>query len=138
MDDLAKEVHSMKKDLQEKRAANSGDVSTKVAMQLRNLIKKQDVSQPWPPDTEQNVIPTSLREFLYTLLTGGCKCPNPSEKAQRFATPFGSDLVFAVTRDQAKPPKHLLLIFFCEVFDGEHRTGVNSESPRPLCLILNG
>ena len=118
MDDLAKEVHSMKKDLQEKRAANSGDVSTKVAMQLRNLIKKQDVSQPWPPDTEQNVIPTSLREFLYTLLTGECKCQNPSEKAQRLATSFGSDLVFAVTRGQTKPPKHLLLAFAVKSLTG--------------------
>ena len=70
MDDLARQAHTMAKDLQEVRAANSGDVLTKAAMQLRNEIKKQDVSQPWPPDTDQNVVPTLVTQFLHTLLTG--------------------------------------------------------------------
>jgi hypothetical protein len=65
----------MTNDLLEAKAANSGnalitnyeDVSTKAAMQLRNEIKTQDVSQPWPPDTDQNVIPASVTQILYTL-----------------------------------------------------------------------
>ena len=71
---LAQQAHTMAKDLQEVRAANSGDVLTKAAMQLRNEINKQDVSPPWPPDTDQNVILTSVTQFLHTLLTGECEC----------------------------------------------------------------
>jgi len=107
MDDLARQAHKMTKDLQEARPANSEDVLTKAAMQLRNEINKQDVSQPWPPDKDQNVIPaavTKLSKFLYTLLTGECECQTPSEKAQRLATSFGSDLVFVVTSGKTSHP----------------------------------
>ncbi|KAG0716309.1 hypothetical protein GWK47_009996 [Chionoecetes opilio] len=107
MDDLARQAHKMTKDLQEARAANSEDILTKAGMQLRNEINKQDVSQPWPPDTDQNVIPAAVTKFLHTLLTGECECQTPSERAQRLATSFGSDLVFAVTSGKTKPPKHL-------------------------------
>ena len=109
MDDLARQAHKMTKDLQEARAANSEDVLTKAGMQLRNEINKQDVSQPWPHDTDQNVIPAAVTKFLHTLLTGECECQTPSERAQRLATSFGSDLVFAVTSGKTKPPKHILL-----------------------------
>ncbi|KAG0728084.1 hypothetical protein GWK47_033224 [Chionoecetes opilio] len=109
MDDLARQAHKMTKDLQEARAANSEDILTKAGMQLRNEINKQDVSQPWPPDTDQNVIPAAVTKFLHTLLTGECECQTPSERAQRLATSFGSDLVFAVTSGKTKPPKHVLL-----------------------------
>ena len=106
MDDLARQAHKMTKDLQEARAGNSEDVLTKAAMQLRNEINKQDVSQPWPPDT----IPAAVTKFLHTLLTGECECQTPSERAQRLATSFGSDLVFAVTSGKTKPPKHVVTI----------------------------
>ncbi|KAG0712349.1 hypothetical protein GWK47_018680 [Chionoecetes opilio] len=104
-----RQAHKMTKDLQEARAANSEDILTKAGMQLRNEINKQDVSQPWPPDTDQNVIPAAVTKFLHTLLTGECECQTPSERAQRLATSFGSDLVFAVTSGKTKPPKHVLL-----------------------------
>lgn len=126
LDDLAKQVHSLKKDLQEARAANSGDVLTKTAMQLRNQIKKQDVSQPWPPDTEQNVIPQSVIEFLYTLLTGECECADPSDRVQRLAISLASDFVFAVTCGKTKPPKHILLPFAVKALTG------NTELVRTL------
>lgn len=87
-------------------------------MQLRNEINKQDVSQPWPPDTDQNVIPASVTQFLHTLLTGECECQTPSERAQRLATSFGSDLVFAVTSGTTKPPKHLLLSYAVKSLTG--------------------
>ena len=87
-------------------------------MQLRNEIKKQDVSQPWPPNTDQNVIPTSVTQFLHTLLTGECECQNPSEKVQRLSTSFGSDLVFAVTSGKTKPPKQVLLSYAVKSLKG--------------------
>ena len=118
MDDLARRAHTMAKDLQEVRAANSGDVLAKAAMQLKNEIKKQDVSQPWPPDTDQNVIPTSVTQFLHTLLTGECECQNPSEKVPRLATSFGSDLVFAVTSGKTNPPKQVLLSYVVKSLTG--------------------
>jgi hypothetical protein len=74
MDDRARQAHNMTKDLQEARTANSGDVLTKATMQLRNKIKTQDVSQPWPLNTDQNVIPASVSQFLHTLLTVECVC----------------------------------------------------------------
>lgn len=118
MDDLALQTHKLTKDLRESRAANSGDVLTKAAMQLREEIKKQDVSQPWPPDTDQNVLPESVTQFLHTLLTGECECQTPSERAQRLATSFGSDLVFAVTSGKTKPPKHVLLSYAVKSLTG--------------------
>ncbi|KAG0724550.1 hypothetical protein GWK47_040369 [Chionoecetes opilio] len=62
---------------------------------------------------------------------GECECQTPSKRAQRLATSFGSDLVFAVTSGKTKPPKHVLLSNAVK-FDRKHRTDPNSESSWPL------
>uniref|UniRef100_UPI00358E7DDF uncharacterized protein n=1 Tax=Myxine glutinosa TaxID=7769 RepID=UPI00358E7DDF len=118
MDDLVKEAHNMKQDLREAQSIKSMDVLTKAAIQLRNQIKKQDVQQSWPPDTQKSVIPEAVTKFLYTLLTGDTECANPSERVQRLAASFGSDLVFAVTCGKTKPPKHILLPFAVKSLTG--------------------
>jgi hypothetical protein len=76
------------------------------------------VSQPWPPDTDQNVIPASVCQFLNTLLTGECECQNPFEWAQRFATSFGSGFVFAVASGKTKPLYHVLLSYAVRYLTG--------------------
>ncbi|CAB1426990.1 unnamed protein product [Pleuronectes platessa] len=113
MSELAKTTYSLKMELHHARAIEAGYSVKKVALQLRNEIKKQDISQWWPPDKEQdeNIIPESVTQFLQTLLTGDFKCTKPSEKVKRLATSFGSDLVFAVTAGNVKPAKHILLPF---------------------------
>ena len=67
LSDLAKETYSLKKELEEAKAAKSGDAITKGALQLRNDIKKHDISQVWPPDMENSVsvIPESVTMFLH-------------------------------------------------------------------------
>ena len=99
----------MKKELEETKAAKSGDAITKGALQLRNDIKKQDVSQVWPPDMENSVsvIPESV-----TLLARDGVCGKPSERVRRLATSFGSDLFYDVTCEKTKPPKHILAVKF--------------------------
>ena len=111
MDDLAIQAYSMKQELQEAKTVISRDVVTKAATHLRNQVKNQEVCQAWPPSIEQSVVPETVTGFLRTLLTGEHECVNPSERVQRLAISFGSDLVFAVTCGRTKPPKHILLPF---------------------------
>ena len=89
-------------------------------MQLRCDIKKRDVIQSWPPNPQQDkdMISESVTQFLYTLLTGEFDCGNPSERIQKLATNFGSDLVFAVTCGKLKPPKHIFIPFVVKSLTG--------------------
>ena len=118
LSDLAKEKYSLKKELEEAKPAKSGDAITKGALQWRNDIKKQDISQVWTPDMENSVsvIPESVTMFLHTLLVRDCECANPSERVRRLATSFESDLVYAVTC--GKTPKHILLPFAVKSLTG--------------------
>ena len=52
-----------------------------------------------------------VRLFLSTLLSGSAQYPEEpcSSKVQRLVNSFGQDLVFGVTGERQKPPKHLLL-----------------------------
>ncbi|CAB1436007.1 unnamed protein product [Pleuronectes platessa] len=54
MRELAKATYSLEMELQHARAIKAGDAVKKVGLQLRNDIKKQDISQRWPPDVEQD------------------------------------------------------------------------------------
>ena len=70
----------------------------------------------WPTKTSQLTedginIPSEVRLFLSTLLSGGAQYPEEpcSSKVQRLVNSFGQDLVFGVTGGRQKPPKHLLL-----------------------------
>ena len=109
MDDLVKKRHRLDQELQELKTILSENTLAKAAVQLRQQIKKQDLSQTWPPSTEQNVIPDTVTKFLYSLLTGENKCTNPSERVKHLAASFGSDLVF--TCGKAKPPEHILYFY---------------------------
>ncbi|XP_050710239.1 uncharacterized protein LOC126995010, partial [Eriocheir sinensis] len=66
-DRLVKQVYNMKKGLEDARVLNSGDMS-KAAMQLRNQIVKQDVSQPWP-NTDQNLEEFCVQAETVSLVT---------------------------------------------------------------------
>ena len=118
--ELARQAYQLKKELQNTKAATSVDATVKAAMQLRYDIEKIDVIQSWPPNPQQDkdIIPESVTQFLYTLLTGESDCGNHSERIQRLATSFGSDLVFAVTCGKLKPPKHILLPFAVKSLTG--------------------
>ena len=63
-------------------------------------------------------IPESVTMFLHTLLARNSECANPSERVRRLATSFGSDLVYAVTCEKTKPPKHILLLFAVKSITG--------------------
>jgi hypothetical protein len=95
----------------------------------------QDASQSWPLDTHQNVIPSSITQFLHTMLTGERECKTSSERVRCLATSFGSDLVFGVANGwQKKPPKHVLLFYV--VWTG-NRNDPNYESPWSLCVFYS-
>ena len=70
--ELARQAYQLKKELQNTKAATSVYATGKAAMQLRYDIKKIDVIQSWPPNPQQDkdIIPESVTQFLYTLLTG--------------------------------------------------------------------
>ncbi len=66
-----------------------------------------------------NSTPTSLVEFLQTLLTGSSKVGNnPSQMVQRLTASFSQDLVYAVTCNKVKPTKHIVLPFAVKSLTG--------------------
>ena len=135
MDDLAIKAYNTNQELQHAESVSSGDAQTKVAIQLRNQIKTQDKNHTWPPDTQQNVIPEALRQFLYSLLTGDVECVNPSGRIQRLATSFENDLVFAVTCGKTKPPKHVLLPFAVKSLTGNTEL-IQTLNRLGQCILL--
>ena len=54
LSDLAKETYSLKKELEEAKVVKFEDAITQRALQLRNDIKKKDISQVWPTDMEKS------------------------------------------------------------------------------------
>lgn len=61
---------------------------------------------------KMNSAPTSLVEFLQTLLTGtSIEVNNPSQRVQRLTASFSQDVVYAVTCGKVKPTKHIVLPF---------------------------
>ena len=111
MHELAKVTYSLKMELNTMISMNIEDAVTKADLQMREDIKKQNVSQVWPPDIEHidGSIPESVTHFLHTLLSGERECSNPSERVRRLSTSFGNDLVYAVSCGKNKPPKQILL-----------------------------
>lgn len=87
-----------------------------MALKIRGDIRNQDITQPWSPhasDLEMmNSTPTSLVEFLQTLLIGSSKVGNNSyQRVQMLTASFSQGLVYAVTCGQIKPTKHTVLPF---------------------------
>ena len=113
MHELAKVTYSLKMELNNMKSMNIEDAVTKAALQMREDITKQNVSQVWPPDIEHinGTIPESATHFLHTLLSGECECSNPSERVRLLSTSFVNDLVYAVSCGKNKPPKQILLPF---------------------------
>ena len=120
MHELAKVTYSLKMKLNTMKSMNIEDAVTKAGLQMREDIKKQNVSQVWPPDIEHidGSIPESVTHFLHTLLSGERECSNPSERVRRLSTSFGNDLVYAVSCGKNKPPKQMLLPFAVKSLTG--------------------
>ncbi len=80
MDELVKVCQNLKDELKEHKSSISEDIISQVALKIRDDIRNQDITQAWPPhasDLEMmNSTPTSLVEFLQTLLTGSSKVGN--------------------------------------------------------------
>ena len=114
--------------------AQSVALVAKAALLLRNEIKQNEINQTWPPDVEQDkdIIPQSVIKFLQTLLTGKTDYPQPSERVEHLTTSLGSDLVFTVTGDKTKPPKHTMLPFAVKSLTG------NTELIRTLSQLGHG
>ena len=68
MHELAKVTYSLKMELISMKSMNIEDAVTKAGLQMREDIKKQNVSQIWPPDIEHidGSIPESVTHFLHT------------------------------------------------------------------------
>ncbi|KAL1262233.1 hypothetical protein QQF64_007498 [Cirrhinus molitorella] len=123
MDDLVKVCQNLKDELKEHKSSFSEDIISQVALKIRDDIRNQDITQAWPPhasDLEMmNSTPTSLVEFLQTLLTGSSKVGNnPSQRVQRLTASFSQDLVYAVTCGKVKPTKHIVLPFAVKSLTG--------------------
>ena len=81
---------------------------------IRQAIKKDMVSTPWPyhpSDIATHItIPNELQRFLVGLLTGDpTSTTNTSQKTDILVESFSQDMIYAVTHEQYKPPKHFLL-----------------------------
>ena len=98
-------------------SSTGSDVTSQVALKIRNYIQKQDIGhQAWPPhvsDLEKmNSIPLCLvqvkpQEVMIT-----------HHRVQRLTASFGQDLVYAVTSGRVKPTKHVLLPFAVKSLPG--------------------
>lgn len=89
MDELVKVCQKLKDKLKEHKSSIRKDIISQVALKIRDDIRNQDITQAWPPHVSDlqmmNSTPTSLVEFLQTLLTGSSKVGNnPSQKAHSF------------------------------------------------------
>ena len=102
----------MKKKLEEGKATRSGDAITKGAMQLRNDIKKQDISRVWLPDMENSVsvIPESVTMFLHTLLARDGECANPSGKESDGLQPL-LEVIWSMLSPVVGRPNHQKIYF---------------------------
>lgn len=123
MCELAKKYQALQTQMQTMQSATSDDIIYKTALQLRNDIRSESKTQPWPPHTSEeeqanDLIPPSVNQFLYTLLTGSTNCVHPSERVQRLANSFGQDWVYAITCGRIKPLKHVILPFAVKSLTG--------------------
>jgi len=120
MSELAKVTYALKVELHNVTFANTGDVITKAALKMRDDIKKQDVTQIWPPDVEHSdgSIPESVTKLLKTMLTGEKECTDPSQRVTRLVSSFGQDLVYGVSGGKNIPAKHILLPFAVKSLTG--------------------
>ena len=116
MEILVRETYKTKQILEDTTKANSEELLNKAALELRRIMKNQDYSGKWPPDTEQFVIPEIVTQFICTLLSGECSAP--SDRISRLVTSISSDIVYAVTCGKTKPPKHILLPFAVKCLTG--------------------
>ena len=119
-DQLAKEHFSMREKYNIVSSQEEDNVLTKAALQLRKIIRAQEMSKEWPPDTEIKncCVPEPVKSFFCTLLTGDIGTNSNSERVERLANSFGQDLVFNITNGREKPPKHVLLPFAVKSLTG--------------------
>ena len=131
--DLVKRTHALRVELDTMRA-HSVELVVKTAILLRSEIKRNETNQTWPPDVEEDkdIVPESVSKFLQTLLTGKVAYSQPSDRVDRLTNSLGSDLVFAVTGGQTKPPKHIMLPFAVKSLTG------NTELIRTLNRLGHG
>ena len=97
-------------------------------------IKRNETNQTSPPDVEEDkdIVLTSVSKFLQTLLTGKVAYSQPIDRVDRLTNSLGSDLAFAVTGGQTKPPKHIMLPFAVKYLTG------NKELIRTLNRLGHG
>ena len=131
--DLVKRTHALRVELDTMRA-HSVKLVVKTAILLRSEIKRNGTNQTWPPDVEKDkdIVPESVSKFLQTLLTGKIAYSQPRDRVDRLTSSLGSDLVFAVTGGQTKPPKHIMLPFAVKSLTG------NTELIRTLNRLGHG
>eukprot|EP00058_Branchiostoma_floridae_P015562 XP_002601050.1 hypothetical protein BRAFLDRAFT_102388 [Branchiostoma floridae] len=99
--DLVKAHQALQKELNTLKSLLNKDVVAKAALLLRDDIRKQDVSQAWPPviteeDQSRDIIPPSVVKFFCYLLTGGFNNADASQRVERLVTSFGYDIVYAM------------------------------------------
>eukprot|EP00745_Piridium_sociabile_P027749 TRINITY_DN44663_c0_g1_i3.p1 TRINITY_DN44663_c0_g1~~TRINITY_DN44663_c0_g1_i3.p1 ORF type:complete len:1606 (-),score=395.32 TRINITY_DN44663_c0_g1_i3:590-5317(-) len=119
--ELAKENQSLKTVLHGLQVRTE-DAVAEAALQVRTDINTKETPTVWPPpvdrETEDAMIPQSVRLFLYYLLTGTGDHTHASQRVKRLVRSFAQDLVYAVTRGRLKPPKHIFLPFAVKSLTG--------------------
>ena len=119
--ELAKQNQSLKTELHSLQVKRDNAV-VKAAVQIRADINAKEAPTVWPPpvdrETEDAMIPESVKIFLYYLLTGTGDHSQACERVKRLVHSFAQDLVYAVTRARVKPPKHIFLPFAVKSLTG--------------------
>ena len=79
---------------------------------------------PWPyhPSDVKNAghisIPNHLERFLAGIIIGDPDSKNQTQRVTTQVQSFSQDMIYAVTRGQHKPPKHLLLPYLVKTLTG--------------------
>ena len=111
--ELARANIALRRELQSLKSLTHDNVISTAALKIREDIEQHDFPQAWPPhivegDESAFIVPGSLLLFLQYLLTGSKGYD--SRRTQRLMTSFGSDLLYAVTHGEKKPPNHTFAV----------------------------
>ena len=105
---LQREIKSLKE-----KSTDPVQIIDQASLKIRESIQRDMSRTPWPfhPSNVSTTITKTpeLHRFFTGLLNGDPKNENVSERVCTLVESFEQDVIYAVTRGQYKPPKHILL-----------------------------
>lgn len=124
--DVALENQALRSELEvwKTNSADANKVIDQASVRIRDAIKRSMTPTPWPyhpsdVDGSDNIaIPSILERFLGGLLSGDHETKSQSCRVRGLVHSFSQDMIYAVTRGQHKPSKHILLPYMVKTLTG--------------------